>query len=554
MGIIMRDRCVVLVVLAMFLAAQEGRSAEPDPEIADAEKTLKDAGVSTENAALLKFFQDRLITDEDRERLKAAIKELGDDSFVVRERAEARLIEAGRAALPMLRAAQNHRDPEVAGRVQHCLEKLDDGSEYRLTTAATRLLSHRKPEGATKALLDFLPLAEDSYLQDSIFASLVILSVKDGMADELIKSAVESKVVERRCAAAFVLSRAGEQDRKLANKLLQDAEPSVRFQAATGLLRAGVKEAVPEVMRLLTDAPAPFAYQAEDLLYRLPQDKAPTDSLSTADEASRKKARAAWEAWWKDNADKVDLAKAKLDNAVKGLTIICELNGRVWECSKDGKKTWEINKDLSGPTDACVLPGGHVLIAEYHGSRVTERDRDGKILWTHATNGNPVSCQRLANGNTLIASSGEIVEVTRDHKVVLRIPGANGTIWTAYKGKDGKILYCEAGGDVVEADAAGKRLRSVKVGGLQSWGDAELLANGNVLVAKYNDSQVVEVDWTGKVVWQAATPNPTYASRLPNGNVLSSRGGNATVAEIDRNGKDAWTQATNGNVFRARRY
>src|SRR5262249_38049953 len=168
--------------------------------------------------------------------------------------------------------------------------------------------------------------------------------------------------------------------------------------------------------------------------------------------------------------------------------------------------------------------------------------------------GNPISCQRLANGNTLIASMNEIVEVTRDHNVVLRIPGSNGSIWSAYKGKDGKILYCESSGDGVEVDATGKRLRSVKVGGLGSWGDAELLPSGNVLVAKYNDNQVVEVDWTGKVAWKADTPNPTYASRLANGSVLTSRGGNTSVAEIDRNGKDVWTQSVNGNVFRARRY
>jgi hypothetical protein len=319
-------------------------------------------------------------------------------------------------------------------------------------------------------------------------------------------------------------------------------------------MRAGVKDAVPELMRLLTDGPVAFAYQAEDLLFRLPQDKPPSATLGSADDASRKKSRDAWETWWKDNADKVDLAKAKLDNATKGFTIICELNGRVWECSKDGKMTWEIAKDLGGPCDAIPLPGGHVLIAEYHSSRVTERDRDGKVLWTHPCNGNPVSCQRLANGNTLIASGREVVEVTRDHNVVHRIEATNGTIWTAYKGKNGNILYCESGGAVVEADAAGKRLRSVKVTGLESWGDAELLPNGNVLVAKYNENQVVEIDWTGKVVWKADTPNPTYASRLADGNVLSSRGGNATVAEIDRNGKDVWTQATKGNVFRARRY
>ena len=59
-----------------------------------------------------------------------------------------------------------------------------------------------------------------------------------------------------------------EADRKLAIELLKDSDAGVRFQAASGLVRAGVKDSVPTLMRLMTDAPPPLAYQSEDLLYR----------------------------------------------------------------------------------------------------------------------------------------------------------------------------------------------------------------------------------------------------------------------------------------------
>ncbi len=557
----MRVPYMLTALVALSCLAPISRAADPDPEIVDAEKTLKDAGIGTEDAALLKFFQDRIITDADREKIAASIVELGDEAFEVRERAEDRLLKAGRAAMSQLLAAQNSRDPEVASRVKKCLQKLDPGAEAVWTAAAARLLAHRKPAEASRVLLDYVPLADDPYLQEPIFSALAKLSVKDGKAEEMIRTAADSKVVARRSAAAFVLSRAGDEDRKLAMKLLEDADPAVRFQAASGLLRAGVKESVPGLMRLLTDAPAAFAYQAEDLLFRIADDKSPSASLGKADEASRKKAREAWETWWKASGDKVDLAKLNIDKALQGLTLICDFcgagrdgQGHIWECGKDGKVRWEIDNGLGGPVDAQALPGGRVLVAEHNMSRVTERDHDGKVLWTQATNGNPVSCQRLQNGNTLIASTAEIVEVTRDNKVAMKIPATNGMIWSAYKGKDGKILCAESSGDVVELDAAGKRLRSVKVGGMEGWGGAQQLPNGNVLVAKFSQNQVAEVDWSGKVVWQANATSVTFAQRLPNGNVLVTNMGGKSVVEIDRNGKEVWTQATPGQPFRTWRY
>jgi hypothetical protein len=556
-----RNRYLLLPLLTLCWLTGDGLAAEPDPEISEAEKTLKDAHIATDDAALLKYFQDHVITDAEREKLVKAIAELGDDSFDVRERAEEKLIKAGPMAFALLMAAQNSRDPEVASRARTCLEKLDHASDGQRTIAAARLLAHRNPKGASATLLEYVPFADDEYMQDAIFAALAKVCLKDGKADDMIRTAAESKVAVRRSAAAYVLSRAGDEDRKLAIKLLQDTDAPVRFQAATGLLRAGVKDAVPELMRLLTDAPSTFAYQAEDLLYRIAGDKPPAASLGKADDAGRKKAREAWEAWWKTSAENIDLAKINIDNALKGITVIVDFNmagkdgnGRVWECSKEGKKLWEIGNGLGGPVDARMLANGHVLIAEHNANQVTERDREGKILWTQTTQGNPVSCQRLTNGNTLISTTQQISEVTRDNKEVWKLQATGGLFWTAYKGKDGKILCAESAGNVVELDAAGKRLRSVSVGGMQSWGGVEQLPNGNLLVAKYDVGQVVEVDWSGKVVWQANAPGVTFASRQPNGNVLVSNLSGRSVSEIDRNGKEVWKQATEGQPFRTWRY
>ncbi len=104
---------------------------------------------------------------------------------------------------------------------------------------------------------------------------------------------------------------------------------------------------------------------------------------------------------------------------------------------KDGKVTWDV-KDV-GKAVSVGRPQQYqsldatentILVCEFN--RVAEYDlKTGKELWKH-DGSNPMSCQRLPNGNTLIAfyaqgSGGKIVEVD----------SANEVLWE-YESKDGR--------------------------------------------------------------------------------------------------------------------
>lgn len=112
---------------------------------------------------------------------------------------------------------------------------------------------------------------------------------------------------------------------------------------------------------------------------------------------------------------------------------------RVRSTEKDGKKVWEAKEDgkpvalgagrinqfqrIDAPTD------DRLLVCEYN--RVAEYDlKTGKEVWKH-DGPTPTSCQRLPNGNTLIAflnlgPNGKLVEVDPSNEV----------LWE-YEGKDG---------------------------------------------------------------------------------------------------------------------
>jgi hypothetical protein len=550
---------VPLVVLTVVLSVEPCGAAD-DQELAAAEKALKAAGVATDGVGLVAYFKARTLAPADQNALRKLIRALGDDSFDTREQASKDLVKRGRLALPYLRAALDDADAEIAKRARECIEEIEAMPHQALMAAAVRLAVDKKPAGLTEALLGVLPWVDDEPGVEAVFEALVKTALdKDGVAADAVAAAAKDRHAVCRAAAAHVLAQAKGEQRRLAAKLLADKDALVRFHAAAGLLRAREADAVPALAALLSDAPADLAWQVEDLLCRVGGEKSPTVTLGPARADDRKKCRAAWEAWWKDNSAKVDLKKINFDEALLGLTLVAELDGsgpagagRVWEIDRDGKTRREMTK-ANRPVDVQALANGNLLVAEHGTMRVAEFDRDGKVVWEHKTpSSQPVSCQRLPNGNTFIATYNELLEVTRDHKVVsTRKPGF--TIWNGCKLRNGNILYVTGNNLVIELNPDGKEVARVTVNGTGGWASADKLANGHYLVALYSMNKVVEVDSAGKVQWEVSIQNPGHATRLVNGNTLVASIEGRKVVEFDRDKKEVWSQKVSGRPFHARR-
>src|SRR5262249_5385170 len=163
---------------------------------------------------------------------------------------------------------------------------------------------------------------------------------------------------------------------------------------------------------------------------------------------------------------------------------------------------------------ARVLPGGRVLVAEYQGQVVTERDVHGKILWEKRVTGNPTGCQRLPNGNTFIATYRQLVEVTRSGKeVYVHTPDpAKGNIYGAQKLPNGRILCIASLGWLLEIDSAtGKVYKALHPTGSSPY-SVEPLPGGRFLIANYNQNKVLEVDAAGTTLWQCSVSGAYHAT------------------------------------------
>ena len=552
-----------IACLAFLLASVSGhtenggdkfRRSPPDPDLAYHEQTLKGAGVTTNSAGLLGFFRARTSSSEERARLAACVRQLGARSFAVRQKAEQSLARAGRLALPLLRPATKDPDIEIVRRAERVIAEIERNPDAVLVVSAARLLTVRRPVGAVEALLAYLPAANDEAAIDAVRTALAAIGVRGGKADRALLAALKDTEPARRTAAALAVGQATPEQRKAVRPLLTDRDVSVRFAAATALVRAGDREALPSLLALLTDAPPELAGQAEDLLYQIAGNRAPP-AIVTGDAVARRKCRAAWEAWWKANAKMVDWNRLTLETPLLGLTLVCEAHlpdgGRVFECAADGKPRWTVR--VQNPIDAQLLPGNRILVADSSSGRVVELNRDGKELWRYACS-SPVAVQRLPNGNTLIGTYTEVMEVTRAGKKLYGYPrNQAGSLYYARKQRNGHIVCVHSNGILAELDAGGREVLSLNVGGFGKWGGVEVLSGGRFLLARSGADEVAEIDRTGKVLWKVSVRNPNSAVRLRNGNTLVASHDDNCVYEFNRAGKEVWKRKVVGHPFRARR-
>jgi hypothetical protein len=543
---------VSALLLLFFVWPSTSTEATASAPAAEDERILRDAGLAIDDTALLEFFRQRTLTADHEARILALIAQLGNSSFRVRERASAELVALGLTAVPFLRQAVTARDPEIIHRAEACLRSIDQrGAGMGVPGAVARLLAARKPSGTTEVLLAFLPFAENDAVAEEVLAALCQAGVANGKPDPALLAALGDQLPARRAAAAEVLCRSCSVEfRAELRKLLRDPEPLVCLRTALGLAKAKDKEAVPVLIDMLATLPTALAWQAEDLLLRLADEQAPVVSLG-GDAAARRKCRDAWASWWQEHGDKTDLSKLATTEVLLGYTLLVFLDaGQLVELGPDDKPRLRIN-GLELPLDAQMLPNGHVLIAEHNGNRVTERDDKGEVLW-EVRIAQPLVAQRLANGNTFIATTARLLEVNREGQITaIHWEPAGDAIRKAVKLPGGDFACITTLRGFVRLDAKGKVLQSFPVNVPTSGGRIDVLPGRRVLVPEKDLNRVVEYDATGQVVWQARFVEPIAAVRLPNGHTLVTSYRLWQAVELDREGREVWKYEAPTRVTRA---
>ncbi len=554
-------RLVFLGILAAVTGSASFAQKEDPPDAN--ESILRNVGIKTDAESLLQFFRNRTLSDADRAAVRGLIRQLGAKSYRDREQATTELLARGSAVIELLKEAASSGDLEVARRAQKIMERIQN-RDYALDVpvAAARLLAKHQPAGTVETLLTYAPFADNERVSEEIRATIVKAALPMGRLHAALPAALSDPNPARRALTAEVLVQLSwPAHRDAVGKLLGDPQPTVRLRVATALAYAKDREAIPALIDLLPHLTQAQAWHAEDLLYRLGEDRNPPAVSLGADEASRKKCRDAWAAWWKDHGEKIDLARLHDAPRLLGHTVVVLLDvGRVMELGPDNKVRWAVD-NLAFPLDVQFLPAekdspDRILVTEYHASQISERTLQGEIVWRKRIGG-PLAAQRLSNGNTFIVTDSELLEFDATDKEVLRVPAPNNErIMKAMKLPNGEICCLTSDAKVSRLDGAGKVVNSFSVNLAQRLfgGRIHMLPSGRVLVPHHVENKVVEYDTAGKEIWSVNVEQPVAALRLPNGHTLvTSMLPERGAVEFDRQGKEVWSFGANTRLTRALR-
>jgi hypothetical protein len=202
---------------------------------------------------------------------------------------------------------------------------------------------------------------------------------------------------------------------------------------------------------------------------------------------------------------------------------------------------------------AANAPAQHRLMFFEYGSspnRFVELDVNGKIVWTFKPRSLAVIFQLLPNGNVVYGYGGKptgVVEVNRKGETVWNYVSKCPQVIGCERLPDGNTLVAEQGPcQAVEVDPHGQVVRTTKL--LTKLKEYHLqvrnvhkLANGNLLASHEGEGAVREYDIDGNVVWEHKGMENTFdALRLDNGNTLIAGGTQKRVVEVSPDGEVVW--------------
>jgi hypothetical protein len=540
---------------------QKKGEKKPGPKIDPLdEAVLRRAKLSTDAKALLDFLNKRALPEKERPDIERLIRQLGSSNYQLREKASHELVGRGVAALEVLRTTPRSAPLELRRRIERAIQTIQEKDvRPEVVAAVIRVAALTPSPNLVETLIGYVPFADSEAVLDELRLALTKHALKDGKVDPLLLAALTDRAAVRRATAGEALARAAYADHKAPiRKLLGDDDAFVRYRVARALALAKERDAIPVLIDTISDLPINTAWQAEDFLLKLTTGSGTPEIAMGNDKDTRGKCKASWQAWWKVNGAKADLAKLEDTPKLLGRTLVVLLDqNRLLELGPDNAPRWSIN-GLALPLDAQMIGEDRVLIAEHNGNRVTERNLAGEILWQKTGIAGPQVVQRLANGNTFIATAFEFLEYDKDDKLVVNINLDNNgqqKIMKAIKLDNGEIACMLADARIVRYDARGNQVHSfpIDIGMRLFGGRLHVLPTGRVLVPHNSENKVVEYDARGKIIWEVPFESPIVATRLPNGNTLiTSMNAAIGAVEVDRTGREVWSyRSENSRVTRA---
>lgn len=533
--------CLSAVLLLIATTQPPVVPPPPDETAASDEKVLREARVPVSGEDLLQFLREISPDPMRSAEIARLIEQLGHEQFAQRRRAFDRLQALGLVAIDPLRQAAGSNNPEIARSSQQLLQKLERQPTEAILQSAIRQLARSTPAGAFDWIVRQLPSFNSAALIEAAIWAMTTFARGDrACAAELERLLANEDPIRRSAAAQALL--AIQPGHPKVRDLLRDPDEAVRWRLGLYLARVTRDEsAIPVLIELFATAPTERLHPIDELLRHLAGPTAP-DIPFGEDENARRQVRDAWKTWWREQRSTIRLDRLDQPPEYLGYTLVLQVglggtSGEAVEYAADGRSIrWRV-KNLELPIDAQFLEQeNRLLVAEYNGNQVTERDLTGRIhqRWPITQ---PIMCQRLPNGNTLIASRNQLVEFNPKQEKVFALARPANDIVAAGRTSDGVYVFITRTGICEQVDSQGKVIRSFNVSRPHQYSSLDLSVNNRVLITHSNGLAEYNLE-TGNQEWMISGHRTlTSVQRLRGGLMLVSSTSSRRISELDQQGK-----------------
>ena len=527
--------CYLAIFNTLVCLSVSPQDGSDDRLLQQHRQTLENYGVVGDIFGADRFLNSLIPTAETKAEIEVLIRGLSSPTYREREAAEKSLIARGPTALDQLRTAAEQGDTETRSRSLRCIKSIDL-THRQLVSAAIEILKldpSNQPTAQQRLATTFKLLRRLKRIRKELIDAP--RKFVDESCREQLKDGVEDADSDVRIASVLALPECfskseledfvdlmDDDDAKLATVAVETMgflEP----QKATRLLIKNLSHRDQSVRRssvsiLRTISAEYFAFRAD------------------ASVKSRRKAIQKWKSWMADNSPVSPMLFEKLSAGDSGPPIgflVSVSNSQVYYFDINGKQVWNQRVALY---DAQHINDDEFIVAERNRDLVRVINRNGETQLRIENVDSPSDVEMLDNGNVLaLSGAGRLYEFA-DGKILKTFTGMDSP-FDADRLPNGDTIVADSGNNrIVIFDPHGRV--SWQLGGLPFPNNVHRLPDGRILYTTYTTGSVVMLSSEGELLWRTNLPGSTLYSVYGTSNeIYVADGGNSKIWILDSGGQ-----------------
>ena len=495
---------------------------------------LENYGIAGDAVGANEFLNSLLPDETTRSEIAGLIAKLASPTYLQRESAEKMLIARGPSALGQLRVAAKNGDVETRARSLRCIATIDATHERLVTTALEVLQLDTAKDPKPVERLDTVFRLLRKIKQHSNLLINAPHNFVDESCQQKIENGLRDSDRDIRISSALALPACfSKAELQRFTSLIETEDARVANAAIEVLGFLQPKRAANRLLKNLSDKDKLIREQSVSMLRTLSRQYFGLKADGALQ--GRRVASERWRSWIVDNSP---LTAKHFENLASAIAaeptgfLISVSGTSVHHVDLDGKQIWEHRVALY---DSQYIDSNEVIVAERNRNLVRVIDRAGQTQLQIENVNSPSDVEMLINGNILVLSSaGKLFEFS-DGKLLKTISGLDNPF-------DADRL---PNGDTLVADSGNNRIVIFDPHGKVKWqknqlkfpNNAHRLPDGRIAYTTYTSGDVVMLAADGTEMWRRNIPGSTlYSVYASASRVYVADGSNARIWVLNLDG------------------